>query len=404
MARYGMSEASRKRAIRRAEVYLGDVPVTVAENVPPGYIKVIPGNGVQTTLTDRVIKATVDRQIGRTNIVVVAEAPHAKVGDIRVTLKEEYRNHSPMARAILKATQPPKRHIPFVAGPRGRGVPVFTPGIDTALELYRENPTFRAQIDSGNYVYVDGAFCLNRKDFVTVDPIHGAKMTAYAKNNAEECVMRFGIARVKVERYGDIKHYRPQVGRGKAKSSGRPLPRMGGGSSYTPSFRIDLPNAVLHGEPIAVAEVVELGGSVRKSKAIDIDTHGELCRAIKGKCFADAIKELMSILNFTLQDVEDATGIGMSKLKKFRDKDNRATIYQQDVLALIIGLHLPPPIGEYLIESARIQFDTSDEDNLYGLIIGTMTNKSMKEINEILVQRGYSSIPKQVKPKSPKEN
>ncbi len=388
-----MNHKGRKKKQKSRGAKLGPYarynPHEVESEIPPGYVKVDLGVQEQNPLTAKVIR---DAGIGRNNALqrIGINAPRSP--QVRVGLKSAQKR-SAFVEAIVASPQTGPEV--FVAGFRGRGVPVFTPGLETAVSLYQSDPMFRAQIASGKYAYVNGAFCLRKSAYVSLDPMKGLTVTAYAKENADECMMRFGIT--------------PNKRNGRKNGSGlivlpnagHPLSPRGG--SYLPSTQINLPQALLHGEAISVAEIVELNGTVRKSKGLSLDEHAEISELIDGKSFGTALGIIMGRLKFTISDLAEITHIDDKKIGRLRN-DEMKTISPQDVLAIIIGLHLLPPIGEKLFKAARIYLGNSKEDNFYGLIIGSMTDESIEEINKLLLHRGYSTIPKYVKPKTLKKD
>ena len=61
---------------------------------------------------------------------------------------------------------------------------------EASFELYKENESYRARIDSGRYVYVDGHVCINDPEYVRQGKT-GPYMTRWANEHVDECCLRF---------------------------------------------------------------------------------------------------------------------------------------------------------------------------------------------------------------------
>ncbi len=67
-------------------------------------------------------------------------------------------------------------------------------------------------------------------------------------------------------------------------------------------------------------------------------------------------------------------------------------------MALVIGLHLPPPVGIVFFEKAKIHLGYVDhEDVVYHMILGSMSTASVDEVNVELRNAGLATIPRKIK-------
>lgn len=73
---------------------------------------------------------------------------------------------------------------------KGTGDYTFVIDKKTAFAEYTDNPVFRAYLDSGAFIYVDGHLCLNDPKYVVFNSA-GARLTKWANAHVDECCMRF---------------------------------------------------------------------------------------------------------------------------------------------------------------------------------------------------------------------
>ena len=62
-----------------------------------------------------------------------------------------------------------------------------------AIREYIENPAFRKVIDTGQFVYADGHYCLNKRQYVFIDQYGYHHLTYEARMNMADCCIPFEI-------------------------------------------------------------------------------------------------------------------------------------------------------------------------------------------------------------------
>ena len=62
-----------------------------------------------------------------------------------------------------------------------------------AIREYIENPAFRKVIDTGLFVYADGHYCLNKRQYVFIDQYGYHHLTYEARMNMADCCIPFEI-------------------------------------------------------------------------------------------------------------------------------------------------------------------------------------------------------------------
>jgi len=84
----------------------------------------------------------------------------------------------------------------------------FCIGLQDSRWLYFTNENFRRLIDTGNFVYVDGHYVIDDPKYIRVTENDELDLTDYAKQNIDECCLRFDIelykiSSVKYDEYAD---------------------------------------------------------------------------------------------------------------------------------------------------------------------------------------------------------
>lgn len=119
-----------------------------------------------------------------------------------------------------------------------------------------------------------------------------------------------------------------------------------------------------------------------------------LLNLILFKSFGATLTAAMQYLGVTIEDLAFESHIDDRKIVRLRN-DYLQSVYREDVLAIVIGLHLPPPIGEVFFQNAKIYLGYHDhQDVVYHMILGTMSQSSVDEVNAELRNAGLKEIPR----------
>lgn len=115
---------------------------------------------------------------------------------------------------------------------------------------------------------------------------------------------------------------------------------------------------------------------------------------ISNKSFGATLTAAMEYLGVTVENLAFESHIDDRKIVRLRN-DYSQSVYREDVLAIVIGLHLPPPIGEVFFQNAKIYLGYHDhQDVVYHMILGTMSQSSVDEVNAELRNAGLKEIPR----------
>ena len=246
-------------------------------------------------------------------------------------------------------------------------------GINLLVQRFRIDDEFRNAVIKGNYRSSNGALF----------PI---------SNNPQKIII-FGS----VQKYGSkrgiyiLPPWMPKPEDKKYKCGGGHV-RRGYGYGY--------PFSRLAPEHLAIEEHIE---DKRRSKghtilltpiAVSSEYVEKLLSLVLFKSFGATLTAAMEYLHVTIENLAFESHIDDRKIKRLRSNSTQS-VYREDVLALVIGLHLPPPIGEVFFQNANIYLGYHDhQDVVYHMILGTMSECSVDEVNAELRNAGLKEIPR----------
>jgi len=236
---------------------------------------------------------------------------------------------------------------------KGNGNYVFVLTRRNYLDEYQSNPLFREQMDSGDYVFVDGHICLNDERFV-METAKGLKLTPWANEHVDECCLRF------------INVYEP------CGLSEYVFGCLNSDEEYNRhylSFAVD-------SDTLSVREKMEHINRVLKS--LPDSFHGALSRLMKDR-------------NITEEKMSELTGLSVSTIDRLRtaEKDN----YSLDqVMVICIVLHLPPWLSSQMIKRAGLLLKDTEQHNVYRAILDCMFMDPLEMVQAFLVESGYKPL------------
>jgi len=229
------------------------------------------------------------------------------------------------------------------------------------LFQYAVNHEFRQIIDSGNFVYIDGHYCINDPKYVTHNEYGTLEMTQYAIDNIDECCLVF-------------------------KRTSAPNPEYGAGR-YS--------ECVLYQS--AVAKTVPAYGysHADQSKPVDellaeIKEANEAAKVIAQlpRDFGSALSWLIKWRKLSNEKLAEKSLLHPRSIQRIRNEPGYA--YRlETVIAICIGLQLYPKISLELLDSAGFALKNSEKDILYFHILKTRYKSTIHECNELLTTAGY---------------
>ena len=233
------------------------------------------------------------------------------------------------------------------------------------------NPDFREMMESGRYVYVDSHLCVNNPKYI--ESRYGiAFMTDYARQHMDECCLTFKITWRKHKDYG-VSYY-----------------------TECGLFREALEEGVVE----AVYEHNAFNKAVNdaESHTQEFDNYVKQTAAIMSKLpktFSLTLAYHMDNLHISSHDLAQKSLINVDVIRRYYKGTAKSIPNIRTVIALCVGLQLPPPFCFDLVRKAKYDFSNGDEEDVaFQTIICTMTKNSINECNEMISVLGFTPLSK----------
>lgn len=235
----------------------------------------------------------------------------------------------------------------------GEGNNTFVIARKDMLAIYRENEGFRQQIQSGQYIYVDGHICINDSRFVRHTE-KGLRLTAWANAHVDQCCLRFNSI---YEPCG-VADYR--------------FGAMNSDEAYNQHY-------------MAFAQEKGLLSSKEQLTSMT-QLISELPMA-----FSDALSYLMKRAHLTIEAMEERAGISARTISRMRTQERRDYSLDQ-VIAICIALQLPPWLSREMIAKAGYLLRPIKQHQAYQLVLDCMFMDSVEDVQRFLVEAGCEKL------------
>jgi transcriptional regulator with XRE-family HTH domain len=236
---------------------------------------------------------------------------------------------------------------------KGAGNYTFVIDRKAAFAEYLENPDFREYLDSGAFVYADGHICLNDPKYVEYTR-YGAKLTKWANAHVDECCLRF----ISVYEQASVAEY---------------------------CF------GALNSDEEYNRHYLTLGNNDKgQAKLVSFDEITEIKRSLPST-FHELLVTLMKMQNVTIEQLAEKASISVDTIKRLRRIERRVYTIDQ-ILALCIGLHLPPWLSEELIKRAGLMLRDIPEHHAYRYILNCLFMDSIDDVQRFLKERKFEPL------------
>ena len=217
---------------------------------------------------------------------------------------------------------------------------------------YVRNEAFRKLIDTGRYIYADGHVCLNEPQYVAR---HGNKLrlTEWGNSHVDQCCLRF------VRNYIRDKHTRYVFGQLNSDEEYN-------GRSLALSLQSSAENALKQAQEMSQV-LLNLPGS-----------------------FSGTLIAHMKRVGITRERLAEEAMMSGTMIKRMRTSERDLTLDQ--VIAVCIGLHIPPEYSFDLIEKAGFRLRNTPEHLIYKSILQTMYMEKLMNIQKLLAKCGCGEL------------
>ena len=217
---------------------------------------------------------------------------------------------------------------------------------------YVRNEVFRELIDTGRYIYADGHVCLNEPQYVIRqgDRLH---LTEWANAHVDQCCLRF------VRNYIRDKHSHYVFGQLNSDEEYN-------GRSLALSLQSSAENALKQAQEMSQV-LLNLPGS-----------------------FSGTLVAHMKRVGITRERLAEEAMMSGTMIKRMRTSERDLTLDQ--VIAVCIGLHIPPEYSFDLIEKAGFRLRNTPEHLIYKSILQTMYMEKLMNIQKLLAKCGCGEL------------
>lgn len=219
---------------------------------------------------------------------------------------------------------------------------------------YRENKEFREQIRTGEYVYADGHICINSPDYV-YQTSQGLRLTRWALAHVDECCLRF-------RSFYDETELAEYV-----------FGRLACDEDYNKHY----------------LNYVDSEGKLSRAKA-----YKQIPIFLKNlpSGFFPALDFLKTEKKYSWETVEELSHVSKRKLERERKK-KKWSLTRDEVIALCIGLSMPPWLSKEMLKRAHVALDDQDDtDCIYSLILELHFMDTIDEVQSFLRNEGCEEL------------
>ena len=241
----------------------------------------------------------------------------------------------------------------------------YTVPMKEGLYQYAVNPAFKKVIDTGNFVYVDGHYCINAPQYVTPNEYGVLEMTEYALAHMDECCLSFERTSRANPEYG-VKYYTEGVLY----------------QSAVKKHITEFAYTQTSGDKNVEANAASIRAELEEAKAA-----AAIMADLPGS-FGKSLVMLMKWRKITVEKLAEKALVDVKMLQRMRN-DNPIVWDVKKVAAVCIGLRLPPYMSLPLIVKAGVNFKPGEEQIIYQHILTTRYNSTIHECNELLAEAGY---------------
>ena len=217
---------------------------------------------------------------------------------------------------------------------------------------YVRNEVFRELIDTGRYIYADGHVCLNVPQYV-VRQDDKLCLTEWANSHVDQCCLRF------VRNYIRDKHTHYVFGQLNSDEEYN-------GRSLALSLQSSAENALKQAQEMSQV-LLNLPGS-----------------------FSGTLIAHMKRVGITRDRLAEEAMMSGTMIKRMRTSERDLTLDQ--VIAVCIGLHIPPEYSFDLIEKAGFRLRNTPEHLIYKSILQTMYMEKLMNIQKLLAKCGCGEL------------
>ena len=217
--------------------------------------------------------------------------------------------------------------------------------------LYKKNKKFRDLMQSGQFAYVDGHVVYTKNDNVRHTQA-GARLSAWANAHVDQLCLRFSKTYTGVHKFHDV------------------FGQMNSEQALRDSIKFLDANSNL-----SIKDAHSMKDKI--AEEMPMSFHSALSYIMKGRV--------------TVDELVNRVPISRSTIIRLRTEERKS--YDIDrVIAICIGLHLPPWLSEILLDRAGLRVKRYGPKGYYGTILDCFYMDTVNEVQQFLRDNGYPEL------------
>ena len=218
-------------------------------------------------------------------------------------------------------------------------------------ELYKSDESFQKIMQTGQFVYVDGHVVCCETAGITYSPF-GCKLSAWANGHIDMVSLRFQRKYLQDQKYSYT------------------FGKMNCKEAVESTFRfLDL------GSKFSLKEAERIKNELMEDMPLSF--HSALAYIMKGRV--------------TVEELTKRIPISKSTLLRLRTVERKRYDLDQ-VIAICIGLHLPPWLSEILLDKAGLTVKRYGDFGYYGTILDCFYGDTIQEVQAFLADNNYAQL------------
>jgi len=237
---------------------------------------------------------------------------------------------------------------------------------DAVVESFLR-PELKQSVKNGTYLFVESHFCINDPKYITEDENGYPCLTDYARHNMDECCLVFDLSvKSNTNAYG--KQFYTECILFRDASSDIIFE-----ASYVHSDK----NQTVAEKAAAIAAY---------NKEIL-----EVIKQLPGS-FGGTLAELIKWCGTTNEKLGEASLLSARTIQRLRNADDEYESSLETVIALCIGLQLPPILSSNLMEKSGFSLKNTQQHLMYDFILTSCYSYPISYCNDLLTAQGFPML------------
>lgn len=250
------------------------------------------------------------------------------------------------------------------------GNQTFSVPIMDAFVLYTFSPDLRRVVDSGDFVYIDGHYCINAPKYTMRNERGVLELTEYAASHTYECCLSF---KQSINPYVAFVTWVLSLTGLTPFHSAAPITTTGFNYNYTDQNK-----------------EVETRAAAMRAELSDVKDAAAIMERLPGS-FSKSFIMLMEWRKVTVEQLAEKSLLSPKTIQRMRSIPDRKWNIEV-VIAVCVGLQLPPYISFTLIEKAGLKIRSEAKDFIYAHLLTTCYQSSISVFNEYLEAVGLPPL------------